>query len=177
MIERPSFQFVCVTPKGVCPVCEQRPIDSGCTADECHAPEKAQERERLLGWFADQGVSCVYSVILEGVPRTKNQYPMNRRGIRYNAHKELQLSMGREMSVQYTAASIEMPLALSVVFYRPDRRRFDADNAKKLLGDAGTGILWTDDSLITDEWILIRVDKGRPRTHLHFGAITGNLPD
>lgn len=61
-------------------------------------------------------------------------------------------------------AKIVWIVALSIVV--PDRRRRDADNVQKQIGDALQGVLWLDDSQIV-EWHVRRVvDAERPRVEV-----------
>lgn len=51
--------------------------------------------------------------------------------------------------------------------YFPDKRKRDAGNYRKLIGDALTGIAYGDDAQLVDErWIRAGVDKTHPRVEL-----------
>ena len=67
-------------------------------------------------------------------------------------------------------------LAMVCVFYRPDRRRIDADNMLKLVCDAGNiAKVWSDDSQITTKFARVELDKARPRTEIAIGSLASTL--
>lgn len=63
-------------------------------------------------------------------------------------------------------------LVFACVFVRPDHHRVDVDNLLKLVLDAANGVLWRDDSQITDIAASLRVDKRRPRTAFAIASVT-----
>jgi Holliday junction resolvase RusA-like endonuclease len=56
--------------------------------------------------------------------------------------------------------------AVELAFYLPDKRRKDCDNLGKGVADALNGVIWQDDSQITDMSIHKRFDAKRPRTEV-----------
>ncbi len=63
--------------------------------------------------------------------------------------------------------TFEGPLALGVIFYRPDRRVVDLDNLVKLTCDSGNRArVWRDDSQIVVLAARIDLDAARPRTEV-----------
>ena len=74
-------------------------------------------------------------------------------------------TMALEMRTQYRGKPLEGSLEADVTIYWPDKRKHDADNVKALL-DSATGILWLDDSQITDLHSRKRYDKTNPRVEL-----------
>lgn len=81
---------------------------------------------------------------------------------RAKANKE---AIGWEARSQYHGKPLDVPLAVTVDLYWPDRRKHDVDNIKVLL-DACTGILWEDDNLIADLHIRKHYDKNNPRVEM-----------
>lgn len=57
------------------------------------------------------------------------------------------------------------PVAINIVFYVKNNRA-DLDNMLKALLDCLTGIVYTDDSLITELHIFKEIDKVNPRTEI-----------
>jgi len=55
-------------------------------------------------------------------------------------------------------------VGLACVFFRPNRQRIDTDNLLKHVCDAGTGILWNDDTQVTAVLGITELDEERPRT-------------
>ena len=56
------------------------------------------------------------------------------------------------------------PYALEVLIWWPDRRRRDADNVLKAVGDALNGVVWEDDSQVTRTVTeVMGIDKDAPR--------------
>lgn len=70
-----------------------------------------------------------------------------------------------EAKAQYRGEPFERFVVAEVRLYFPDRKRRDLDNIKALL-DSMTGILWKDDSCISDLTIYKRVDKKNPRIEI-----------
>ena len=61
-------------------------------------------------------------------------------------------------------------VAIVAIFYRPDRHRIDADNLLKHVQDAGTGVVWDDDSQVTATAGIVEIDRDQPRTVLAVAA-------
>lgn len=59
---------------------------------------------------------------------------------------------------------IEEDVALNVMFYFKDERKRDIDSHLKCLLDSMTGIIYRDDSQITELHVFKEVDKKNPRT-------------
>lgn len=66
----------------------------------------------------------------------------------------------------YGAYKSNNPLIIEAVYYRPDRRRRDTDNIRKVLADAIAKGLGCDDSLFLWRDITSRIDRERPRVQL-----------
>lgn len=58
--------------------------------------------------------------------------------------------VGTIMAAQFRGEPFTEQVAVRYAFHKPDLRRRDCSNFLKLLGDAGNGIVWKDDSLIGD---------------------------
>ena len=81
---------------------------------------------------------------------------------RARANKE---AIAWEARSQYRGEPLEGSLEVSVALYWPDRRKHDVDNIKVLL-DSLTGIVWQDDSQITDLRITKSYDKQNPHVEM-----------
>lgn len=67
-------------------------------------------------------------------------------------------------------------LGMVCVFYRPDRRRIDADNMLKLVCDAGNiARVWGDDAQVTTKLARVELDKDHPRTEVVIGRMASSL--
>jgi Holliday junction resolvase RusA-like endonuclease len=83
---------------------------------------------------------------------------------RYAEHLE---ALGWAMRQAYDGPVITAgELGLHARFYRSSRRNVDLDNLAKAVLDAGTGIVWTDDRLLSRLVLERMVDPERPRTEL-----------
>ncbi len=71
-----------------------------------------------------------------------------------------------QMKSQWRDKIIEGNVEIDITFYFPDKRRRDWDNFNKIIHDAGTGIIWLDDSQIQDAHVHKRIDKENPRVEL-----------
>ncbi len=70
---------------------------------------------------------------------------------------------------------IEGDVALSMVFYRANKRRVDSDNMKKSVMDAGNGVLWHDDSQVVVSMSIKGYDKEHPRVEVMVRELWGVL--
>jgi Holliday junction resolvase RusA-like endonuclease len=70
--------------------------------------------------------------------------------------KQARLQWGREPIKEHG-------IMLDITVYVGDRRKSDWDNFHKLSMDALTGVVWEDDSLISDANVHKRYDKENPR--------------
>ncbi len=66
---------------------------------------------------------------------------------------------------------------IKVAFYRRTRQRTDVDNLLKTCLDAGTGILWEDDSQVTEVFAQVHVDRADPQVVLLVYRVPGPTAD
>lgn len=71
-----------------------------------------------------------------------------------------------EARSQWRLPALQGELELDITLYFGTKRRSDVDNFHKLSLDALTGILYADDSQITDFHVHKRYDKERPRIEI-----------
>lgn len=64
-----------------------------------------------------------------------------------------------EIKSQYKGKPLLDPISVVIELYWKDKRKRDVDNFNKLILDAGSGILWEDDSQITE--LIIRKFIGK----------------
>lgn len=64
-----------------------------------------------------------------------------------------------EIKKQYKDKPILSPISVIIELYFSDKRKRDVDNFNKLILDAGSGILWEDDSQIQE--LIIRKYSGK----------------
>lgn len=79
--------------------------------------------------------------------------------------REAKEALQWEARSQHRGRPLGGDLAVEIQLVWPDKRRRDVDNVKILL-DAMSGILWDDDSQITDLHILKDVDKADPHVEM-----------
>ena len=77
--------------------------------------------------------------------------------------KDTKYAIGLELLAMGKFEPSEAPVALNVIFYVKNNRA-DLDNMLKALLDCLTGILYKDDSQITELHIFKEIDKDNPRT-------------
>lgn len=111
----------------------------------------------------------MHSITFKTLPLTTNRLYATRGRIRFltSAAKANKAAMRREARAQYQGDPLTGPVAVRIVLWWPNRRKRDQDNLKGLY-DALSGILWEDDSLITDAFVSKRVDRDNPRVELSF---------
>lgn len=84
------------------------------------------------------------------------------------AGKTLKEDYQWQMKSQYKSKPIETDVTLNIDLYFGDKRKRDVDNYNKLVLDAGTNILWNDDSQIVELTIRKFYCKENPRVELFF---------
>ena len=77
--------------------------------------------------------------------------------------KGTKYAIGLELLAMGKFELITTPVALNIIFYVKNNRA-DLDNMLKALLDCLTGVLYTDDSLVTELHIFKEIDKTNPRT-------------
>lgn len=81
--------------------------------------------------------------------------------------KDLKEDYAQQARLQWKSKPIkENGIVLDITVYTGDKRKSDWDNFHKLSMDALTGIVWEDDSLITDANVHKRYDKENPRIEI-----------
>lgn len=105
---------------------------------------------------------------LKGTPPSTNTLYVEVRGRRIMSAKGKQIKEGYqwEMKSQYKGKPITSAIGVVVEFYFKDNRRRDIDNFNKATLDAGTGILWKDDSQIQELTLRKFIDKKNPRVDI-----------
>lgn len=88
-----------------------------------------------------------------------------------NGCKALKEAWQWEAKSQYKEPAIEGAVSLSLTYYFGTKRKCDLDNFNKLTLDALTGILYNDDSQITELHIFKAYDKTNPRVEVSHQAI------
>ena len=105
-------------------------------------------------------------------PSTSNIYKYRRAGnfimgYMSNEGKTKKEEYQWEMKMQWKKRPLLTEVfKIDVTYYFPDKRRRDWDNFNKLWMDAGSGIIWEDDKLISDAHIHKKMDRANPRIEL-----------
>ncbi|MGI8425097.1 MAG: RusA family crossover junction endodeoxyribonuclease [Actinomycetota bacterium] len=128
------------------------------------------ERYVILDLMMNLSCPRFCSLTILGEPRSKARPRMGKNGRFYAPNSDDQDAVAWSMkAVSPYAEPFTEPVALACIFYRSTHRRFDLDNAVKLCMDAGTQILWADDSLVTAQTAILEYDPTNPRTIIAFG--------
>lgn len=111
-------------------------------------------------------------IILTGEPKsTNNLYRSVCRGkfptvYMSESGKSLKTSYQNQARKQYRGKIVDKDLYVVVKLFFKTKRKFDIDNANKILLDSLTGIVWKDDSQIQEMLIIKGYDKENPRIEL-----------
>ena len=97
------------------------------------------------------------------IPSINGMYRGGRRFLTKEG-KASKYAISSELSSTGKIERLAGDLAVNVVFYFPDKRRRDIDNCLKALLDCCTGVLYDDDSQITELHVYKEIDIKNPRT-------------
>lgn len=105
---------------------------------------------------------------LKGTPPSTQSIYRHRGHIVYMTKegKEVKEGYQWEIKSQYKGKPLLQPISVVLELYFKDKARRDVDNFNKLVLDAGSGILWQDDSQIQELIIRKYLDKLKPRVEL-----------
>lgn len=82
-------------------------------------------------------------------------------------YREAKAGAEWHIKAQWKERPLSVPVELVARCYFPDKRKRDAGNLSKMIGDALTGIVLEDDSLIHREtWERSGIDKDNPRVEI-----------
>lgn len=98
------------------------------------------------------------------VPSVNSMY----RGRRFltKEGKATKHAISMEILAQRNFEPHSTPVALNIIFYFGNNRKNDIDNRLKALLDCLTGVIYEDDSLVTEMHIFKEYDKENPRVEL-----------
>ena len=112
-------------------------------------------------------------IILQGTPPSTSSIYKYRRMVNFIAGymsaegKQKKEEIRYEMMQQWKRRAILVDeFKIDVTYYFKDKRRRDWDNFGKLWMDAGSGVIWEDDKLISDANVHKRIDTENPRIEL-----------
>lgn len=105
---------------------------------------------------------------LKGTPPSTNMLYIAKGKIRFmtGEGKAIKEAYQWEMKSQFKRKPITEDITLVVEFFFKTNTKRDIDNFNKALLDAGTGILWKDDSQIQELILRKFIDKDNPRVEL-----------
>jgi Holliday junction resolvase RusA-like endonuclease len=112
------------------------------------------------------------TIILTGEPKsTQHVYASSCRGGFPSVYmkptaKSIREAYMWEAKMQWRDGMLDVPFAVTLRFYHKTHRKQDIDNFNKLVLDACTGIIWRDDSLISEMHLYKYVDSESPRVEL-----------
>lgn len=89
-----------------------------------------------------------------------------------NDFRKCKSGRGLKSLVREQMRSLGIPLSdehfgFKVIAFRGTRQRSDIDNIQKVIADAGTGVLWKDDSQIVEQYGRIFLEDSSPRVLLY----------
>ncbi|MHC9292009.1 RusA family crossover junction endodeoxyribonuclease [Mycobacterium sp. LTG2003] len=125
----------------------------------------AERVSELLAALSVRGGERSYTLTIPGVPWSKSRPRFTRKGRAFPDPKDVE---AEKRTGTFLGATVRRPftgnVGLACVFYRPTRRRIDADNLLKHVCDSANGVLWIDDSQCTAIAGVIDLDREDPRT-------------
>lgn len=105
------------------------------------------------------------SILLTTEPISLNNMYRGRRFLTQRG-KDTKASMQLEFQSQYKDIIIEGDVCLNVIFYFKNKIRRDIDSHLKALLDSMTGIVYNDDSQVTELHVYKYVDSKNPRVEV-----------
>lgn len=122
-----------------------------------------------LHWRLWPSPATTYFLTIPGPPWSKSRPRFGtKRGYRDPKDRAAELRT-RAVFTRYVAEPFTGNVAVTCMFFRPNRQRIDADNLIKHVCDSGNGILWLDDSQVTAACGIIELDAQNPRTIVMVG--------
>lgn len=108
------------------------------------------------------------SIVLTGDPMSTQNLYINAGGRRFKNPKaqERKLQYKWEAKSQWNRPIIEGDVCINMVLYFGTKRKADIDNFNKIAWDSLTGIVYKDDSQITEAHIFKKYDKENPRIEI-----------
>lgn len=108
-------------------------------------------------------------IVITTLPVTTNRLYRNAPGSQQRLLSKKAKSMKEAVAWEAKAGWMhppkDGPVKVEIVVYWPDERKRDVDNVKGFI-DALNGVLWEDDSQITDLTLRKRVDREEPRVEI-----------
>ena len=109
------------------------------------------------------------TIIFQGEPlSTQHIYGSNGRGGRFLTQKarDKKEEYGWEAKTQWSYGVQSRPFSIRVDFFFKSKRKYDLENANKLVLDALIGIVYEDDSQIDELHLVRHHDPARPRIEI-----------
>lgn len=107
-------------------------------------------------------------IVLKGTPPSTQNIYFHKGHMVYMSKigKDTKESYQWEIKRQYKDKPTTKDIAIIIEFYFKDKKRRDIDNFNKLILDAGTGMIWKDDSQIMEMTLRKFIDKKHPRVEI-----------
>ena len=90
----------------------------------------------------------------------------NGRNILSKKYRDAKEALKWEIKSQWHKEPLDEDVCLNIIFYFGNKRKNDIDNLLKCLLDSAEGILFTDDSLVTELHCYKEYDKENPRVEV-----------
>lgn len=106
--------------------------------------------------------SVVYSFFVPGVPVPKQSFRYSSHGSHANPRAAAWQQLVSLIAVQHCRVPLAGPLAVTLIYTLPDKRRRDLDNLIKCVLDGLNKIAWNDDSQVVQlhVWKHVGQDAG-----------------
>ncbi len=107
-------------------------------------------------------------ITLRGNPISTNMVYRRNKFVMYMSAvgRQRKIEYQWQAKTQYKGEILKGPVAIEINLFFKNNLRRDWDNWHKLTMDALTGIVWEDDSQITDVIVRKKIDKDNPRIEI-----------
>lgn len=121
------------------------------------------------------GERIVYAVI-EGAPWSKSRPRFaGKRAYQSTDDRDAEERTAWHLSIAAGGKKFTGNACIACIFYRPNFQRVDVDNLLKHVNDAANGVLWDDDSQVTEMMGRLEYDPVNPRTVIIAGRHSSSL--
>ena len=112
-------------------------------------------------------------IVLKGQPRSTQSLYGQSGKVRYMKQwaKDLKEDYQWQVKQQYKGELLKDDLAIDVVIYYGNKRKYDWDNVHKLTQDSLEGLVFEDDAQIQEAHVIKDYDKEDPRVEYYINTI------